>query len=120
MYLAFATKKPLPPAVQRYYLDLGMDPESAAAAANGDPMALASAIPLIAQKEQREALAAAQAAAQAAAAAASHQDSGSRGWGAGGRGSKGGRGGRGSRGRGSGAAAAWEVADTAGSREGRG
>ena len=88
----------------------------AAAAANGDPVALAMAIPLIAAQQQREALAAAQAAAAAAAAqaAASHQDSGSRGWGAGGRGSKGGRGGRGGRGRGSG----WEVADTAGSREG--
>ncbi len=100
-----------------------MDPEMAAAAADGDPVAQATAIPLIAAQQQREALAAAQAAAAAAAAAVgagSHQDSGSRGWGAGGRGSKGGRGGRSGRGRGSGAAAAWEVADTAGSREGAG
>lgn len=92
-----------------------MDAETAAA--NGDPVAQAMAIPLIAAQQQREALAAAQAAA-AAAAAGSHQDSGSRGCGGAGRGSKGGRGGRGGRARGSSAAAAWEVADTAGSREG--
>lgn len=107
--------------LKRYYLDLGMDPETATAAAAGDPVAQNAAIPLIAQREadqraaQHKALTALLAQ-QAAAAPAG---------GGGGAAAPSGKATRGAaarssrRGSGSGAGvAAWEEADTAGSARG--
>ncbi|KAL4459188.1 hypothetical protein ABPG75_014053 [Micractinium tetrahymenae] len=107
---------------EKWYIDLGLDPETAAKAAAGDVVAQSAAIPFIAAREAAEAEARGRAlqatlAAVAAAAPSVHDSGAGRG---GGRTTRGGRGGRGGRASGASAGAAgWgDVADTAGSARG--